>query len=116
VIFKIIFVEPAGTTYEKLETTAKKSFQNRQKNKQRKTSKQEGLFKQVHKTIAFLSQNPKHPSLNTHEYESLINPYHDDGKVFEAYVQNKTPGACRVFWCYGPKKNEITILAITPHP
>ena len=27
-----------------------------------------------------------------------------------------TPGACRTFWCYGPAKREITIIAITPHP
>jgi len=37
-------------------------------------------------------------------------------KVFEAYVQNKTPGAYRLFWCYGPDKGQITLIAITPHP
>ena len=31
-------------------------------------------------------------------------------------VQNRTPGALRIFWCYGPKQGEITIFAITPHP
>jgi len=36
-------------------------------------------------------------------------------KVFEVYVQNRTPGAYRLFWCYGPEKREITIIAITPH-
>jgi hypothetical protein len=34
----------------------------------------------------------------------------------EAYVENKTPAAFRVFWCYGPNRDELTILAITPHP
>lgn len=38
------------------------------------------------------------------------------GDVFESYAQNKTPGAYRIFWTYGPSKAEITILAITPHP
>ena len=31
-------------------------------------------------------------------------------------AKNKTPGAYRVFWCYGPNTGEITIIAITPHP
>ncbi len=60
--------------------------------------------------------NPRHPGLKTHEYNSIENPYDPDTKVFEAYVQNRTPGAYRVFWCYGPRKSEITIIAITPHP
>jgi len=38
------------------------------------------------------------------------------GKIFEAYVQNRTPEAYRVFWCYGPGKAQITVSAITEHP
>jgi hypothetical protein len=116
VSFKIIFVEPAGSTYQNLESAAQKAHQNRMTKKVKKTSKQEGLFKQVHKTIGYLAENPKHPSLNTHEYDSINNPYDASKKVFEAYAQNSTPGAYRVFWCYRPDKNEITIIAITPHP
>lgn len=37
-------------------------------------------------------------------------------KVWEAYAENKTPSAWRVFWHYGAGGNEITIVAITPHP
>jgi hypothetical protein len=29
---------------------------------------------------------------------------------------NRTPNADRVFWCYGPDKGDITMIAITPHP
>ena len=29
---------------------------------------------------------------------------------------SESPGACRVFWCYGSIKGEITVIAITPHP
>jgi hypothetical protein len=43
-------------------------------------------------------------------------PFDPAAKVFEAYAQNKTPGAYRVFWCYGPEQGEITVIAITPHP
>jgi len=116
VSFKIVFVEPAATTFKDLEAAAKSAFENRQKSGKKKSSKQEGLFKQVRKTIQYLGENPRHPSLNTHEFDSIPNPYNTEEKVFEAYAQNKTPGAYRVFWCYGPDKKEITIVAITPHP
>lgn len=79
-------------------------------------SKSAGLFKQVAKSIRFLAENPRHPSLKTHEYDSLEHPFDPKRKVWEAYAQNKTPGAYRIFWCYGPNKGQITIIAITPHP
>ena len=75
-----------------------------------------GLLKQVRKTLGYLQTNPRHPSLNTHPYFSIDNPFDSEKKVFEAYAQNRTPGAYRVFWCYGPAKAVITIIAITPHP
>ena len=84
--------------------------------KKTKSSKQEGLFKQVAKAVSQLAENPRHGSLNTHEYDSLEHPFDPQAKVFEAYAQNNTPGAYRIFWCYGPQKGEMTIIAITPHP
>ena len=75
-----------------------------------------GLVKQIKKSLAYLQTNPKHPSLNTHEYTSIPHPFDPRQKVFEAYAQNKTPSAYRIFWCYGPPKKQITIIAITPHP
>ncbi|MFT3741772.1 MAG: hypothetical protein QM752_03735 [Gammaproteobacteria bacterium] len=71
-------------------------------------------YKAVRKALGYLVINPKHPGLNTHKYSSLEGPSGED--VFEAYAQNNTPAAYRIFWYYGPKKNEITILAITSHP
>lgn len=71
-------------------------------------------LKAVRKCLGFLETNPRHPGLNTHKYDSLAGPRGED--VFEAYAQNRTPGAYRVFWYYGPKPDCITILAITPHP
>lgn len=80
-----------------------------------------GVLKQVRKTLGLLETNPRHPSLKTHKYASISGP--DDEEVFEAYAQNKTPGAYRVFFVYGPDRTEknrripvITIVAITPHP
>ncbi|MCJ7782994.1 MAG: type II toxin-antitoxin system RelE/ParE family toxin [Desulfobacterales bacterium] len=71
------------------------------------------ILKAVRKTLGLLETNLRHPSLQTHEFTSLKGPSGE--KVFEAYVQQKTPGAYRVFWYYGPKRNQITIVSITPH-
>ena len=75
-----------------------------------------GVVKQIKKSLGYLQHKPRHPSLKTHVYRSLEHPYHPTEKVFEAYVQQHTPAAYRLFWCYGPTKGQITIIAITPHP
>lgn len=102
--------------YDSIKAGAKASLDARKADKARKATRAEGLFKQVQGCLQKLSNNPKHPGLRTHKFDSLIHPYDKKQSVFEAYVQNKTPGAYRLFWCYGPKKNEITIIAITAHP
>jgi len=71
-------------------------------------------LKAVRKALGYLETNPKHPGLEAHKYLSLSGPRGED--VFEAYAENKTPAAYRIFWFYGPDKKEITIIAITPHP
>jgi len=71
-------------------------------------------YEAVKKTIKLLAHNPHHNSLQTHEFSSLKGPRGE--KVFEAYAEQSTPAAYRVFWYYGPLKNQITILAITKHP
>jgi hypothetical protein len=79
--------------------------------------KDKGLEKRynaVKKAIRFLSENPRHKSLKTHEFTSLSGPKGE--KIFEAYAEQSTPVAYRIFWYYGPSKNQITIIAITPHP
>ncbi len=72
------------------------------------------IEKAVKKTLALMQHNLRHPSLNTHEYTSLKGLHGE--KVFEAYAQHNTPGAYRIFWYYGPRKNQISVVAITPHP
>lgn len=71
-------------------------------------------LKAVRKALGYLEINPRHPGLNTHEYDSLVGA--NGEKVFEAYAENQTPAAHRIFWHYGPGKDAITIIAITPHP
>jgi hypothetical protein len=116
VVFKLVWAKKAEETYGRLKDDAIASLESRKTKKKAKASRAEGLFKQVAKCIKFLRENPRHPGLNTHEFHSKEHPCIPGGKVFEAYVQQKTPGAYRLFWCYGPGKDEITIIAITPHP
>ena len=71
-------------------------------------------LKAVRKALGYLETNPRHPGLNTHKYSSLSGPNGEE--IFEAYAENKTPAAYRIFWFYGPDKKEITIIAITQHP
>ncbi len=81
----------------------------------------QGILKQVRKTLGLLETNPRHHSLQTHKYDSIKGPNGEE--VFEAYAQNRTPDAYRVFFVYGPDRVEgkkriavMTIIAITPHP
>lgn len=97
-MFDLIFTEKAGLTLDALEND---------KGKKR-------VLKAVRKTLGLMETNLRHPSLNTHGYSELEGE--NGEKVFESYAQNKTPGAYRVFWHYGPQKKQITVVAIVPHP
>lgn len=121
--FRLRWTAQATATFHELQRAAEQSARTRAQaskrsdgKKRTKSSKQEGLFKQVAKDVELLAENPRHTSLNTHEYDSLKHPFDPKAKVFEAYAQNKTQGAYRIFWCCGPEKDEMTIIAITPHP
>ncbi len=102
---KIIFTPTADQQLRDLENTPSKAK----------------LVAQIRKTLGYLELDPRHPSLQTHEFLSLKGAHGE--KIFEAYAQNKTPGAYRIFWHYGPDEIKgrkrtpvITIVAITPHP
>lgn len=96
--FKILFTIQASKDLEELENN--KGLEKR--------------LKAVRKTLAYLQMNPRHPSLNTHKYKSVKGNYGEE--IFEAYAENNTSAAYRIFWHYGPNKDNITILAITTHP
>ena len=115
-MFALVWTPEAKAAYDELKAKAPASLASRRTKEKTKSSKDEGLFKQVHKALTLLAASPKHPGLQTHEYRSLPHPYDLRQKVFEAYAQNQTPSAYRIFWCYGPEKRQITLIAITPHP
>ena len=75
---------------------------------------EEKSFKKLVKALGFLSSNPRHNSLASHEISDLSRKY--GMKIFQSYLENNTPGAGRIFWAYGPDQGHITILAIEPHP
>jgi len=74
----------------------------------------EKRYKAVAKALRLLSENPRHPGLQTQPYFSFSGPNKE--KVFEAYAEQNTPAAYRIFFYYGPSRGEITIFAITSHP
>jgi hypothetical protein len=87
---------------------------------------EQAKLKKVRKALALLEQDPRYPGLNSHQYETF--PVGKDVKVWDSYVENRTPSAWRIFWCYGPDQPRepstaeaseqpvITVLAIGPHP
>ena len=72
------------------------------------------FYKKMGKTLFHLQQNPRHPGLETHEITSLSRRY--GAKVWQSYIENQTPAAGRIYWCYGPNRGEITIIGVEPHP
>jgi len=77
--------------------------------------KDEGtLYKKMGKAMALLANDPKHPGLHSHEIAALSRRY--GVKVWQSYLENKTSGAGRIYWIYGPEKNDITVIGLEPHP
>lgn len=73
-------------------------------------------LKKVDKALRFLKENPAHPSLNAHKWDALKGKAPDGGDMWVAYVENRTPSAWRIFFCYD--KNDpgaIHVAAIEPH-
>ncbi len=72
-------------------------------------------YKKVLKAIRLLRDvGPKHPGLNSHKYHSLAGPNGEE--MWEAYVENQTPGAWRLWWHYGPEADTISLISVGPHP
>ena len=97
-IFKLTFVDEAPVVLKTLKYTPHVSAQ----------------FKAVSKALVLLQNSPRHPSLHTHKYHAMAGP--EGQEIFEAYAQQHTPGAYRIFFYYGPAKSEIIVFAIVPHP
>ncbi|MCF6336116.1 MAG: hypothetical protein L3J12_10275 [Spirochaetales bacterium] len=92
-------------------------FTNLAKDQLTELKRNKGLakrYKAVLSALGKLQNNPRHPGLNTHSYESLSG--YNGEKIFEAYAENNTPAAYRIFFHYGPRTKINTIYSIQPHP
>lgn len=76
--------------------------------------KDEQLYKKWGGALKKLAQDPLYPSLHTHEILPLTKRY--GIKVWQSYLENKTSGAMRMYWAYGPDKEEITVIGLESHP
>ena len=78
-------------------------------------SEDEGrLYKKWVKALQKLSADPAYPGLQSHEIAPLSRRM--GFKVWQSYLENNTSAARRMFWAYGPGRQEITILGLEPHP
>ena len=75
---------------------------------------EEKLYNRMAKAIKLLASNPRHPGLHTHEIKELTARY--GRKVWQSYLENKTPKAGRIYWVYGIGQGAITIIGLEPHP
>jgi hypothetical protein len=100
----LVWDRKASDLYNELKRNAEASLKSRKTSGKSESSKQEGLFKQVHDCMRKLQENPSHPGLQTHPYSSIPSPYNKDEHVFEAYAQQHTPSAYRVFLVLWPRE------------
>lgn len=76
-------------------------------------AREQGKASKVARAIGRLAENPWHSGLHTHKYAVLKGENGED--VFTSYVENRAPSAWRIWWHWGPGKDEITIVDIGPH-
>lgn len=72
------------------------------------------LYKKWGKAMTLLASDPRYPGLQSHEIAPLSKRY--GIKVYQSYLENRTPSAGRMYWAYGPGKGEITVIGLEPHP
>ena len=77
-------------------------------------SKDVTRLNQVGKTLRLLEADPKHRGLQSHRFQSLDSVFGE--AVWESYIENHTPPAWRIWWFFGPERDQITIVALGPHP
>ena len=78
------------------------------------SKKELALYNKWGKAMRILSQDPSYPSLHTHDIEPLTKRY--GVKVWQSYLENNTSRAMRMYWVYGPDRQDITIIGLEPHP
>lgn len=72
------------------------------------------LYKKWVQALKHLSSNPRYSGLGTHDIDDLTKRY--GMKVWQSYLENRNSMARRMFWVYGPDREDITIIGLDPHP
>lgn len=70
--------------------------------------------KKIIKSMRLLETDPSTTGLATHRYENYDARFGE--KIWESYVEHRTPSAWRIWWHYGPGTDDITVVDIGPHP
>ncbi len=70
--------------------------------------------RKVAKALRQMADDPEYPGLHSHRFEALDDVIGE--RMWESYVENRTPSAWRVWWFYGPNDGEITIVDLDGHP
>lgn len=65
------------------------------------------FYRKLVKALGYLRENPRHNSLASHEIDALSRTC--GFRVFQSYLESKTPAAGRIFWSYGPDKASHTL-------
>jgi len=73
-------------------------------------------YKKLQKALKHLQQNPAHPGLHVHKWETLKGRAPDGGDIWTAYVESRTPSAWRIFFYYDSTNPQtICVASIRPH-
>ena len=77
---------------------------------------QQKRFRKVRKALGCLQVDRQYPSLCVHKLKSISHRMADGEKVdvWEAYVENNTPGAWRIIYHLG-HSGVLEVIAIVPH-
>ena len=78
------------------------------------SEQERNLYQKWGRALRHLSLDPKYPGLNSHEIPQLTKRV--GKKVWQSYLENRKSGAMRMYWVYGPQKQEITIIGLASHP
>ena len=72
-------------------------------------------FKKAKKAVRLMREvGPHHPGFCTHPMRTLLGP--DRKTIFNSYVENRTPGAWRMYWIWADEDQTVVyVVSIGPH-
>lgn len=76
----------------------------------------ERKWKKVNKALRLMRDNPGHPGLHAHKWNTLKGRGPAGEDIWTAYAENNTPSAWRLFYFFDSQtKGLVYITAIEPH-